>query len=40
MDEILFDICCFWDVYMNEKLDKDVFCRDLGGLIEVYEKIL
>ncbi|SDE17758.1 phosphoribosylaminoimidazole-succinocarboxamide synthase [Priestia aryabhattai B8W22] len=39
-DEISPDTCRFWDVYTNEKLDKDVFRRDLGGLTEAYEKIL
>ncbi|PHF76534.1 phosphoribosylaminoimidazolesuccinocarboxamide synthase [Priestia aryabhattai] len=39
-DEISPDTCRFWDVHTNEKLDKDVFRRDLGGLTEAYEKIL
>ncbi|MBY6023378.1 MULTISPECIES: phosphoribosylaminoimidazolesuccinocarboxamide synthase [Bacillaceae] len=39
-DEISPDTCRFWDVHTNEKLDKDVFRRDLGGLTQAYEKIL
>jgi len=39
-DEISPNTCRFWDVHTNEKLDKDVFRRDLGGLTEAYEKIL
>ncbi|MCQ9285088.1 phosphoribosylaminoimidazolesuccinocarboxamide synthase [Priestia aryabhattai] len=39
-DEISPDTCRLWDVHTNEKLDKDVFRRDLGGLTEAYEKIL
>lgn len=40
VDEILLDICCLWDEMSNEKFDKDVFCRDFGNLIDVYEEIL
>ena len=29
-----------WDQETNEKLDKDVFRRDLGSLTDAYEKIL
>ncbi len=39
-DEISPDTCRLWDVYTNEKLDKDVFRRDLGNMIDGYEKIL
>ncbi|MBM7704234.1 phosphoribosylaminoimidazolesuccinocarboxamide synthase [Metabacillus iocasae] len=39
-DEISPDTCRFWDIETNEKLDKDVFRRDLGTLTEAYEKIL
>ena len=39
-DEISPDTCRLWDKQTNEKLDKDVFRRDLGSLTEAYEKIL
>jgi len=39
-DEISPDTCRFWDVKTNEKLDKDVFRRDLGDLKTVYTEIL
>ena len=39
-DEISPDTCRLWDAKTNQKLDKDVFRRDLGNLTEVYEIIL
>lgn len=39
-DEISPDTCRLWDIHTNEKLDKDVFRRDLGNLTDAYEKIL
>jgi phosphoribosylaminoimidazole-succinocarboxamide synthase len=39
-DEISPDTCRLWDIRTNEKLDKDVFRRDLGSLTETYTKIL
>ncbi|UQD50896.1 phosphoribosylaminoimidazolesuccinocarboxamide synthase [Bacillus methanolicus] len=39
-DEISPDTCRLWDLKTNEKLDKDVFRRDLGNLTEAYENIL
>lgn len=39
-DEISPDTCRLWDQKTNEKLDKDVFRRDLGSLTEAYEQIL
>ncbi|RGR83886.1 phosphoribosylaminoimidazolesuccinocarboxamide synthase [Heyndrickxia coagulans] len=39
-DEISPDTCRLWDRVTNEKLDKDVFRRDLGSLTEVYQEIL
>jgi phosphoribosylaminoimidazole-succinocarboxamide synthase len=39
-DEISPDTCRLWDSETNEKLDKDVFRRDLGSLTEAYETIL
>ena len=39
-DEISPDSCRLWDADTNEKLDKDRFRRDMGGLIEAYQDIL
>ena len=39
-DEISPDTCRLWDAMTNEKLDKDVFRRDLGSLTDAYGKIL
>jgi len=39
-DEISPDTCRFWDAETREKLDKDRFRRDLGGVEEAYEEIL
>jgi phosphoribosylaminoimidazole-succinocarboxamide synthase len=39
-DEISPDTCRLWDQKTNEKLDKDVFRRDLGSLTDAYENIL
>ncbi|HIL15962.1 MAG TPA: phosphoribosylaminoimidazolesuccinocarboxamide synthase [Deltaproteobacteria bacterium] len=38
-DEISPDTCRFWDVVTQEKLDKDRFRRDLGGVVEAYDEI-
>src|SRR5207247_6027624 len=38
-DEISPDSCRLWDVKSNEKLDKDRFRRDLGGLLEAYTRV-
>ncbi len=39
-DEISPDTCRFWDSKTGEKLDKDRFRRDLGGVEEAYEEVL
>jgi phosphoribosylaminoimidazole-succinocarboxamide synthase len=39
-DEISPDTCRFWDAETKEKLDKDRFRRDLGGVEEAYQEIL
>ena len=39
-DEISPDTCRLWDAKTNQKLDKDVFRRDLGNLTDAYEIIL
>jgi len=39
-DEISPDTCRLWDAETKQKLDKDVFRRDLGQLTDAYEIIL
>ncbi|WP_400195171.1 phosphoribosylaminoimidazolesuccinocarboxamide synthase [Lysinibacillus telephonicus] len=39
-DEISPDTCRLWDAETKQKLDKDVFRRDLGNLTQSYEIIL
>ncbi|EUJ29214.1 phosphoribosylaminoimidazole-succinocarboxamide synthase [Listeria floridensis FSL S10-1187] len=39
-DEISPDTCRLWDKTTNEKLDKDVFRRNIGNLITVYDEVL
>lgn len=39
-DEITPDCCRLWDIKTNEKLDKDRFRRDLGGVQESYMEVL
>lgn len=38
-DEISPDGCRLWDATTAEKLDKDRFRRDLGGLVEAYKDV-
>lgn len=38
-DEISPDTCRIWDAETNEKLDKDRFRQDLGGVIEAYQTV-
>ncbi len=38
-DEISPDTCRFWDAETGEKLDKDRFRRDLGGVEDAYREI-
>ncbi len=38
-DEISPDGCRLWDASTAEKLDKDRFRRDLGGLVEAYKDV-
>ncbi len=38
-DEISPDSCRLWDVETNEKMDKDRFRRDLGGVEEAYQEV-
>jgi phosphoribosylaminoimidazole-succinocarboxamide synthase len=39
-DEICPDTCRFWDKATGQKLDKDRFRRDLGGVEEAYHEML
>ena len=39
-DEISPDTCRLWDSKTNEKLDKDRFRRDMGGVEEAYQEIM
>jgi len=38
-DEICPDTCRLWDVKTGERLDKDRFRRDLGGVEEAYQEV-
>ncbi|GGA56096.1 phosphoribosylaminoimidazole-succinocarboxamide synthase [Nitratireductor aestuarii] len=38
-DEISPDSCRLWDVATKDKLDKDRFRRDMGGLVEAYQEV-
>jgi phosphoribosylaminoimidazole-succinocarboxamide synthase len=38
-DEISPDSCRLWDASTKEKLDKDRFRRNLGGLVEAYREV-
>ncbi len=39
-DEISPDTCRFWDAETNEKLDKDRFRRDMGGVEDAYNEMM
>jgi len=39
-DEISPDTCRYWDAVTNEKLDKDRFRRDLGGVEGAYQEMM
>jgi len=38
-DEISPDSCRLWDIVTNDKLDKDRFRRDMGGMLEAYQEV-
>ena len=38
-DEITPDSCRLWDTKTNDKLDKDRFRRDMGGVEEAYQEV-
>lgn len=39
-DEISPDTCRLWDLHTKERLDKDIYRRDLGDLVPVYQEVL
>ena len=39
-DEITPDTCRLWDVHTHEKLDKDRFRRDMGGVEDAYNEVM
>ena len=39
-DEISPDTCRFWDIKTGEKLDKDRFRRDMGGVEDAYREVM
>lgn len=39
-DEVSPDTCRFWDIHTHEKLDKDRFRRDMGGVQEAYSEMM
>jgi phosphoribosylaminoimidazole-succinocarboxamide synthase len=38
-DDISPDSCRLWDIKTQDKLDKDRFRRDMGGLVEAYQEV-
>lgn len=38
-DEISPDCCRLWDIKTSDKLDKDRFRQDLGGMLEAYQEV-
>ncbi len=38
-DEISPDCCRLWDIETKDRLDKDRFRRDMGGLVEAYQEV-
>jgi phosphoribosylaminoimidazole-succinocarboxamide synthase len=38
-DEISPDSCRLWDIKTGERLDKDVFRKDLGNLKDAYTEV-
>jgi phosphoribosylaminoimidazole-succinocarboxamide synthase len=38
-DEISPDNCRLWDINTKDKMDKDRFRRDMGGLVEAYHEV-
>ena len=38
-DEISPDSCRLWDIDSNEKMDKDRFRQNLGGMVDAYQQV-
>ena len=38
-DEISPDSCRLWDIETRKRMDKDLFRKDLGGLLEAYQEV-
>jgi phosphoribosylaminoimidazole-succinocarboxamide synthase len=38
-DEISPDSCRLWDIQTKDKMDKDRFRQDMGGLVEAYQEV-
>jgi len=38
-DEVSPDTCRLWDIKTGQKLDKDIFRKDLGNLVEAYTEV-
>lgn len=38
-DEISPDCCRLWDIETHDKMDRDAYKQDLGGLIEAYQEV-
>lgn len=38
-DELSPDCCRLWDIATEDKMDKDRFRRDMGGLVEAYQEV-
>jgi phosphoribosylaminoimidazole-succinocarboxamide synthase len=38
-DEISPDCCRLWDIETKDRLDKDRFRKDMGGLVEAYQEV-
>ena len=38
-DEVSPDTCRLWDINTHEKLDKDRFRRDMGGVEDAYQEV-
>lgn len=39
-DEVTPDTCRLWDVELGTSLDKDVYRKDLGDIVPIYEEVL
>ncbi|WP_078808195.1 phosphoribosylaminoimidazolesuccinocarboxamide synthase [Pilibacter termitis] len=39
-DEVSPDTCRLWDATTNERLDKDIYRKDLGDILPIYDEVL